>query len=310
MSGSRPTSLALLASANRPTLEDILDDAAPPPWSLADFVAYLSRTRCLETLEFTLDAKRYKRAHAEAVQAGGSDHICDMWQRIMSAYILPCGQREVNLPAPVRDRLLGLRCSSSLPPDPCELDDAVRIVHELMNDSALLPFLEAAAADDEPEPRQGRTRQRTPKDGSPTLNSETSRSPRASFIPQLGFGRRSEGQSRSVDAIDRDGLSDDSGGSTSPSGEPLTPPTTPPTSDWAFGASPTGLQRVISARNRGWRHVSVKLGLAGRGRSGRRAAANTNSLPAPSSAPPPDGDLHMADAASPSSHSYSSSSPL
>jgi hypothetical protein len=317
MSTSRPTSLAILAAANRPSLQDILANRASPPWTLGAFMAYLSQNHCLETLEFTMEAERYQAAHVQAEeQGGGWEHVIALWQKLMNAYITPCGPREVNLPAPVRDRLLALACSLS-PPRPSELDEAVKIVYELMNDSVLLPFLDSTSPI-HPEPmvveededdsqrnqeradsRQGRTRQRPPKDSAHPGHDEGSRSPRTSFLPQLNMGRRSDGQSRSasasVEPVDREAMTDDSGGSTTPGGEPLTPPTTPPTSDWAFSTSPGGgLHRAISAHNNGWKRMSARLGLSRKSRSGRKS--NSSNV-APSSASTPDGDVHMADIA-------------
>jgi len=299
----------MLASANRPALRDILANAAPPPWSLSAFMAYLSQNHCLETLEFTMEAERYKTAHA---QGTGSEHVCALWQKLINAYILPYGPREVNLPGPVRDRLLGLAWTAA-PPNPSELDEAVKIVYELMNDSVLLPFLESTSTaqheapprEEEHEPRQGRTRLRIPNDRA-SASDEGSRSPKSSFLPQLGMGRRSEGQSRSAsastEAVDREAMTDDSGGSTPPAGEPLTPPTTPPTSDWTFSTSPAGLQRAISAHNNGWKRMSARLGLSRKSRSQRRSNPS-NPMP-PSSSAAADADVTMTEV------SLSSSNPL
>ncbi|KAF4414777.1 hypothetical protein FACUT_13973 [Fusarium acutatum] len=64
----------------------------------------------------------------------------ELWEDLLGTYILPNGDREVNLPCEVRTRLIGLR-SSSLPPHPSELDDVIQIVLELMEDSILPGFL-------------------------------------------------------------------------------------------------------------------------------------------------------------------------
>ncbi|EXK26088.1 hypothetical protein FOMG_17313 [Fusarium oxysporum f. sp. melonis 26406] len=66
----------------------------------------------------------------------------ELWEDLLGTYILPNGDREVNLPCEVRTRLLGLR-SSSLPPHPSELDHAIQIVLELMEDSILPGFLKS-----------------------------------------------------------------------------------------------------------------------------------------------------------------------
>ncbi|KAF4332874.1 hypothetical protein FBEOM_13319 [Fusarium beomiforme] len=66
----------------------------------------------------------------------------ELWEDLICTYILPNGDREVNLPCEVRTQLLGLR-SFSFPPHPSELDDAIQIVLELMEDSILPGFLKS-----------------------------------------------------------------------------------------------------------------------------------------------------------------------
>lgn len=303
MSASRPASMALmpLASAatsptSPPSLRDILSNTAPPPYTLGAFMAFLSQNHCLETLEFTMDADRYRAAYDEILQkqqqqptvAGdANEHVCALWQKLMSAYILPCGYREVNLPAHVRDRLLSLPATPT-PPHPTELDEAVTIVYELMNDSVLGPFLASVSApspelpDEDHESRQPRNRLRIPKDNSSLSAHEEqpNRSPKVGFLPLLNLSWTNDHGSRSgsssAEAAEREvGLSDDTGSTGSPSGnEPMTPPTTPPTSDWAFSTSPSSLHRAISAHSQGWKKMGAKLGLSRKGR-GKRSHHNS-----------------------------------
>ena len=306
MGSSRPASIAIMAAANRPTLQDILSNSAPPPWTLGAFMAYLSQNHCLETLEFTMEAERYQNTFAQIQMDEGQinaalwpqdaqDYTFSMWRKLIGNYIMPCGPREVNLPGRVRDRLLRLDRSST-PPNPAELEEAVKIVYELMNDSVLLSFFDSMQQQEQYyyqqpmfevdeqqyDARQGRSRLRMPKESSSSgSGNESSRSPKPSFLPQLGLGRHSEGRSRSPSASsaeasmasDHMGFSDASGASTPPAGEPITPPTTPPTSDWNFGTSPNGLQRAITVHNASWKRMSQKLGLGGlksKSRSSRR----------------------------------------
>ncbi|KAK4205658.1 hypothetical protein QBC40DRAFT_311930 [Triangularia verruculosa] len=294
MSTSRPSSVALMppsAPANAtspPSLRDILTDVALPPYTLSAFTAFLSQNHCLETLEFTLQAERYRTAYANIVGTGerppsigdGSEHICLLWQKLMHTFIQPCGTREVNLPARVRDRLLSLPCVP-IPPNPSELDEAVKIVYELMNDSVLGPFLESVAPHEEQthhhhdhDPRLFRSRLRIPRETSSSSADESIKSPKSAFLPMLNLAWSSEPKSSassSSDPMEHAGLSDDSGNAPSPpANEPMTPPTTPPTSDWAFAnTSPGSLQRAISAHNSGWKKMGAKLGLGRRGRTKR-----------------------------------------
>src|SRR6476660_2516339 len=96
MSASRPSSAALASTsghfwpAQPPTLAEILSNTSSPPWTLAAFMAYLSQNHCLETLEFTMDADRYRNAHSQVLSdqswAGdGNDHVCSLWEKLMQA---------------------------------------------------------------------------------------------------------------------------------------------------------------------------------------------------------------------------------
>ena len=151
----------------QPTLTEVLSNKAPPPYSLSAFMAYLSQNHCLETLEFTMDANRYrKHYHAlnpPAAQAVASPKDCAyvrrLWRRLLDAYIVPNGPREVNLPCSIRDQILAIPNQRAPPPPEC-LDSAVDIVHELMRESVLVPFLSKcqaanAFAADQAAPWQG-----------------------------------------------------------------------------------------------------------------------------------------------------------
>ena len=130
----------------RPTLANILSNTAPPPWTLTAFMAYLSHNHCLETLEFTMDASRYRK-HFDRMEPSGApdrdagcEYVKMLWQRLLDAYIIPDGPREVNLPSEVRDRLLSLP-NQFVPPAPDSLEPAVKIIYDLMDESVLVPFL-------------------------------------------------------------------------------------------------------------------------------------------------------------------------
>lgn len=292
MSVSRPVSLAPSTGVRMPTLEEILTDSAPHPYTLGAFMAYLSQNHCLETLEFTMEADRYRLAHSQSQHSfmDHGEHICELWQKLMQAYIQPCGSREVNLPSYVRHHLLRLPCGPS-PPDPAELDEAVRIVYELMSDSVLVPFLESLSAQPsdtsaqerptERKSRHGRSRTRTRiSKEAPSPIDESSRSPKTSFLPHLSISRRVDGNSRSVSSssepVEREDLTDDSGTNSPPANEPMTPPDTPPTTDWAFSTSPGGLHKAISAHSNGWKKVGAKLGLSRKSRSSHRGISSTS----------------------------------
>ncbi|KAH7116668.1 hypothetical protein B0J13DRAFT_205132 [Dactylonectria estremocensis] len=146
-----------------PSLSDVISDLSPGPWRLDDFTAYLSKNHCLETLQFVQDASRYQACYAEIVEGiripwvylrCHYNYLQALWEHLIDAYILPDGYREVNLPCEVRARLLGFR-SSDFPPHPSELGDAVRSIHELMEDSILPGFLDSQVSLEQPADRGG-----------------------------------------------------------------------------------------------------------------------------------------------------------
>ncbi|KAI5199461.1 regulator of G protein signaling superfamily [Aureobasidium subglaciale] len=134
----------------RPNLREILANTAPAPWTLAAFMAYLSNNHCLETLEFTMDAGRYKKHFHRMMNKApvpgqptehDANYVKELWVRLMEAYIQPNGSREVNLPSQVRDPILGHKPANTLPPEPSVLEPAVSKTYELMEESVLVPFL-------------------------------------------------------------------------------------------------------------------------------------------------------------------------
>lgn len=136
-------------SPARPTLEDVLNNKAPSPFTLAAYTAFLSQQHCLETLEFTTEAKKYAEKYDEA-----SAHLAGMplnvdteegweliqdWTRIMDIYVKPGAPREINLPSEERDELVDLSYELR-PPQPEALEPAVRRMYDLMSDSIFIPF--------------------------------------------------------------------------------------------------------------------------------------------------------------------------
>ncbi|KAL4896455.1 RGS domain-containing protein [Aspergillus ambiguus] len=157
-SDSRPLSLTVPPGAfcpMRPSLDEVLANTAPAPYTLSAFMAYLSQNHCLETLEFTMEAKRYRETYdALSRQLGQSPIVADcpetqhlrmLWQRLLTAYIVSGAPREINVSSEVRDELVQ-QSKSHQPPHPQTLDVALKLVHELMEESIFLPFLNAHAA--------------------------------------------------------------------------------------------------------------------------------------------------------------------
>ena len=295
---SRPLSVAIPDGPyypTRPTLAEILSNTAHPPWTLSAFMAFLSQNHCLETLEFTMDASRYQRQYEEMITPGNpaaetGEYVQMLWQRLLDAYIIPNGPREINLPGDVRDQLLS-HPTHEAPPSPRALEPAVKIIYDLMDESVLVPFLNSLSVPEpslshpsswgvpgeeedgrgggemeevrgDHSPRRGRGRH----DASPpplldqhsfsssssgTYHGHHGRGGRTNL--SLGLGRAYRMNHSGGSTASGDNLTDDSGSASSPGREPMTPPTTPPTSDIG-GVSPRGRS------DRTWKKMTDKLG--------------------------------------------------
>jgi Regulator of G protein signaling domain len=185
----------------RPNLSDILANTAPPPWTLSAFMAYLSQNHCLETLEFTMDASRYRKHYNKMASrsAGGQltpgtdecNYVRMLWQRLVEAYITPNGPREVNLPSYVRDNILVLS-REQVPPPPSALDLAVEKIYELMEESVLVPFLNSLY------PQSAQATSFASNDSSEELSSSASAThmPSRSFDERNSYRRRRSPRSR------------------------------------------------------------------------------------------------------------------
>ncbi|KAJ5973893.1 hypothetical protein N7481_011103 [Penicillium waksmanii] len=284
-SGSRPVSLAVSAGAfcpMRPTLNDVLANTAPPPYTLSAFMAYLSQNHCLETLEFTLEAQRYRDTYLSLAErldqstlttdTPESQHLRMLWQRLLTAYILPGAPREINLSSEVRDGLLRYR-DVALPPVPETLDSAVKRIHDLMEESIFLPFLNAHTTSPSMPP--------IPEDTMNLPSHSLDENPMNRDLPATGgrsnlslgavhaLGKRASGAllSTSGESVSL-ALTDDSSPQSSPTAEePMTPPTTPPASEPHL---PMNSPRLRTENP--WKKMGMKLGFKKRsgGASGSR----------------------------------------
>ncbi len=268
-----------------------------------------------------MDAKRYEKHYRDMMdkepqtpvspQSAECEYVRMLWQKLLDAYIEPNGPREVNLPSDVRDHLLSLHREHH-PPDPTELDPAVKIIYELMDESVLVPFLNSVAPSRGPETYSSPwtsdesmtdaymtgslderslspAKSRNQRDGSPPSGSDPS--PRhshqshltAALVGRTGVSRLStyiSGSSGTSSAEAPDNMTDDSTDSPSPSGsalEPMTPPNTPPTSHVGFDVSP-GTSPRTSREGSSWKKMGAKLGWK-KSRSGHGSGSSNSRYP-------------------------------
>jgi hypothetical protein len=96
-----------------------------------------------------MDASRYRKHYNKMasrsgglITAGSEEcvYVQSLWQKLLEAYIVPNGPREVNIPSEVRDSLIK-QSNTDVPPQPGTLDTAVQKVYDLMEESVLVPFL-------------------------------------------------------------------------------------------------------------------------------------------------------------------------
>ncbi|RMZ90271.1 hypothetical protein DV736_g2503, partial [Chaetothyriales sp. CBS 134916] len=138
-----------LHTTARPSLEDVLNNVAPPPYTLAAYTAFLSQQHCLETLEFVTESRKYREKYRNAAtKLGGTEVTTESddgfelmmdWTRLLDVYVKPGAPREINLPAEERDDLVEQPYEPKLPP-PEALNPSVKRMYDLMSDSIFIPF--------------------------------------------------------------------------------------------------------------------------------------------------------------------------
>lgn len=134
--------------SSRTTLEAILSNESPEPYTLNAFFDFLNLHHCLEALDFISQAKIYRDAYTLYSTLAdnenivpNSTHIKQQWECIIATYILPGSSSEINLPSYIRDPLLSLTDVTVLPPNPKRLDPAVDHIYEVLKEDALMPFI-------------------------------------------------------------------------------------------------------------------------------------------------------------------------
>lgn len=217
-----------------------------------------------------------------------------LWHRLLSAYIFPGSPREINLSSEVRDGLLRHK-DVVIPPVPETLDSAVKRIHDLMEESIFLPFLNAhttspsmapqseppfspddtislpnTSLDEHPMKRvRSRAKRISPQSSTKDLPATGGRS-NLSVGAVHALGKRASGAllSTSGESVSVS-LTDDSSPQSSPTAEePMTPPTTPPASEPHL---PINSPKMRTENP--WKKMGMKLGFKKRsgGASGSRA---------------------------------------
>lgn len=134
----------------RPTLQAILANQSPEPWTLDAFTSYCQQSMSAENINFVLEADRYtKRWHqwsdsktllSTEANNDRADELVRQWRNMLGDYVVSGAAQELNLEGGVRRTLTNI-LESDLPPDPSQLRDAVSHTKKLIEDSVLPGFL-------------------------------------------------------------------------------------------------------------------------------------------------------------------------
>ncbi|PKX95696.1 regulator of G-protein signaling domain-containing protein [Aspergillus novofumigatus IBT 16806] len=285
-SGSRPLSLNVQPGAfcpMRPTLDEVLANTAPAPYTLSAFMAYLSQNHCLETLEFTLEAKRYRETYHSlthqlrespiVTDCPESQHLRMLWQRLLSAYILPGAPREINVSSEsIFLPFLNAHATSA---------HVLPLSEPLFSNEDDVTVVSNSSLDEHVVKRGRRLSPKSSRElGAPAPSGPPSgHSSRSNFsfgaVTSMGkTSNRTSGQVSSTTSGDY-ALTDDSGSMQSnySTGEPMTPPTTPPSSEPSLTLGHSPKHRTENP----WKKMGMKFGFKKRSGHGGSGSQNLRS---------------------------------
>jgi len=292
-SGTESTLLLM----KRPTLDDILADRSPPPWTFKAFDRYCQHNLCSENLHFVLDAGLYTKVYKEWREEFPEDgeeaaadprmaQLMGIWKRLMRDYITRNAPKEINLPASVRDQLAHIP-EAEVPPDAKVLRLSVEKVRELMEESILLSFLNdklpQTHSDENLNLRVGGQERPSAADlrsRSSGAHLQSTNSPSAASIQAAASGRSSggggqhkrsasntaapasiytpnNGRPMSLFSVKEDKASGLDGGPASNTSSVMTPPGTPQQRRLSPWSNSSGAPKEVSA----WKKLGSKLGL-------------------------------------------------
>jgi hypothetical protein len=126
-------------ACTRPTLDQVIRNVAPPPFTLANLAKFLHRNFCSEVLAFILDVAVYQQHYSLIQSHSGSEELLaekkaeawGVWHRIIKTYIISESKNEINIPGHERERILGQQFGQELP-NPTGLDVAYQMMYELL----------------------------------------------------------------------------------------------------------------------------------------------------------------------------------
>ncbi|KAJ5201448.1 uncharacterized protein N7498_006111 [Penicillium cinerascens] len=146
-----------IPSPSRITLENILSNHSPTPYTFNAFLDFLIHNHCVETLDFISEANAYPTIYntywsspEHSVIVRDPTLVGTQWEDLMKTYIMPGSPSEINLPAYIREELLAILDVTVSPPSPEQLDSAINHAYEILIEDALIPFIRSFHLSDNP----------------------------------------------------------------------------------------------------------------------------------------------------------------
>lgn len=151
-----------IPSPSRITLDNILSNHSPTPYTFNAFLDFLIQNHCTESLDFISEAKAYPTIYnthwsspENRVIVRDPTLVGAQWEALMKTYILPGSPSEINLPAYIREQLLGILDVTVSPPNPEQLDSAINHAYEILTEDALIPFIRSFQLSENPSRLSG-----------------------------------------------------------------------------------------------------------------------------------------------------------
>ena len=138
---------------DQPSLEEVLRNEAPYPYTLDSFTTHMSQANCVEILNFILEVRRYREGYSAIFPDGESPAspdqletwgLYEIWKCLLSMYIIPGSPQEINSISDKRNDLLA-HCSPQKLPVPKMLDVVEQEMLDLISESIFPSFVTNSA---------------------------------------------------------------------------------------------------------------------------------------------------------------------
>ena len=132
----------------RSNFDNTLAGHAAAPYDFESFVNFLSRSHCIETLDFLSEVNAYSNSYYTSEASIGQEQMRSVtrrlgkqWKSMMNTYIFSGSPSELNIPESIRTELLSNQDVMNTPPRPIVLNSTVHHARELLADGAFVSFV-------------------------------------------------------------------------------------------------------------------------------------------------------------------------